>query len=86
MAMLALEPPPGTDPFAYVAIEYVSPSTLETFAACPRKWGWHKLDRLPKPQNKGAGFGDRVHKQHEGWLAFGRPYDLTTHEGEVARS
>ncbi len=74
----------GTLPLAPVVLDYVSPSALETFAACPRKWAWVKLDRVPKTQGAGAVLGSAVHEQHERWLRDATPYDLTTRAGELA--
>lgn len=78
------------DPFALVKVDYVSPSAIETFndaaGGCMRKWAWAKLDRSPKTENAAALTGTRTHSQHENWLQFGTPYDLTTHEGEIAQA
>lgn len=75
---------PQPAPLALVQLDSVSPSSLETFADCQRKWAWHKLDGIPKPQGAGAELGERVHGQQERWLKFGIPYDMTTREGEIA--
>ncbi len=80
----ALVAHPALDPFAPITIQYISPSALETFAACPRKWAWSKIDRIPKVQGAGAALGEAVHKQHEGWLRDATPYDMTTRAGELA--
>lgn len=82
--------PSGGDPFALVKVDYVSPSAIETFndaeGGCMRKWAWSKLDRAPKTENAAALTGTKTHGQHERWLQFGTPYDLTTHEGEIAQA
>lgn len=81
----SIEPAPGdADPFAVVNVAYISPSALETFDMCERKWAWSKLDRVPKIMGDSAALGDRVHKQHERWLGQGVPYDLSTREGALA--
>jgi hypothetical protein len=67
-----------------VTVAYVSPSALETFEMCERKWAWSKLDRLPKVMGDAAALGDGVHKQHEAWLGQGIPYDLTKRVGVLA--
>lgn len=77
---------PGAAPFAHVKIDYVSPSAIETFAMCERKWAWTKLDREAKTEGKAALLGTAVHSQHEAWLKHGTPYDLTKHEGEIAQA
>ena len=64
-----------------IAIEYVSPSAIETFCDCPRKWAHVKLGGAPKRQSKAAQLGSDVHGQHEAWLRDGIPYDRTTRAG-----
>lgn len=75
-----------SDAFALVKVAYVSPSAIETLTSCERKWAWSKLDKAPRTENPAALLGTKTHSQHEAWLQFGRPYDLTTHEGEIAQS
>jgi len=67
-----------------VNLAYISPSALETFEMCERKWAWSKLDRIPKVMGESAALGDAVHKQHERWLRDGIPYDLSKREGVLA--
>jgi hypothetical protein len=75
---------------APVSVAYVSPSAIETFddahGGCMRKWAWSKLDRLPKTEGAAAALGTAVHSQHEDWLRYGKPYDLTKREGEIAHA
>lgn len=51
----------------------VSPSQIETFSQCQRKWALDKIDRIPRPQNEAAAKGERVHKICEDWLRDGIP-------------
>lgn len=58
---------------------YVSPSQLDTFLSCQRKWAFEKIDGIRGPQNHSAAAGDRAHKVLEDWLQFGKPtYEATT--------
>lgn len=63
-----------------------SASQLETFALCPRKWAWAKIDGLPTRDSAATELGGAVHKQLERWLRDGTPLDLTTGAGEIAMS
>lgn len=67
-----------------ILIEYVSPSAIETYCDCPRKWGWPKLEGAPKRQSGAASLGSDVHTEHEGWLRDGIPYNRTTRAGVIA--
>jgi len=71
-------------PLAPVSLDYVSPSAIETFDLCPRKWGWSKLNRIPKVSSGAAQLGSDTHGQHERWLTVGTPYDRTTRAGMLA--
>ena len=46
----------------------ISPSQLETFELCPRKWWFLKKLRLPTRQQKGASFGTVLHGVIERYL------------------
>lgn len=72
------------DHLALLDLEYYSPSALETFAMCPRKWAFSKLDKVEKESSAAADLGTAVHEQHERWFRDGTPYDLTTRAGELA--
>lgn len=65
-------------------IRYVSPSAIDTWELCPRRWGFRRLDRIPEPPAPWLELGTAVHGQHEHRYIFGVPYDLTTREGELA--
>jgi len=52
---------------------YISPSQIETFRLCPRKWAYNKIDRIPQEQNQYAAFGEAVHAHRENWLISGVP-------------
>lgn len=54
-----------------------SPSQIETWQDCHRKWGLEKLDRLPKPQAKSAELGEAIHTQLESHL-LGKGLDFTS--------
>lgn len=48
-----------------------SPSQINDWIDCPRKWGFGKIDRLPRPQAASAAFGTVVHDLLEGHLKGG---------------
>lgn len=62
---------------------YYSPSQIETFAGCKRKWAFGTLGRMRVPQTRGQALGDEVHKQLENFLQ-GRPIDYTRESGYIA--
>lgn len=51
----------------------ISPSQVETFDLCARKWAYQKIDRIPSPQNAAAALGEAAHKHRENWLINGVP-------------
>lgn len=65
-------------------VKYWSPSAIETWMLCPRKWALTKIDRHPKITGKGAELGVQVHAQHEAYLTQGTPYDLQIRAGFLA--
>jgi hypothetical protein len=48
-----------------------SPSQIDTFDDCERKWAFAKIDRVPRTPNEAAAFGSRVHAIREKWLGEG---------------
>jgi hypothetical protein len=75
---------PQAHGFSAIKIDYFSPSSLETFHDCPRKWAYRKIDRAPEKPKPSALKGVRTHGQHERWLRDAIPYDMTKEEGEIA--
>lgn len=63
---------------------HASPSQIDTFELCPRKWAWDKIDGKPGKQNKYAAFGSRTHKILEAWFLNGTP-PPNTPEGKTAK-
>jgi hypothetical protein len=61
-----------------------SPSAVDTFDDCERKWAFSKIDRVPRVQHESAAFGTRVHALREKWLTEGIMPDDDTFEGKVA--
>lgn len=53
------------------AVPIYSPSQINDWLDCPRKWGFGKIDRLPRPQAASAAFGTVVHDLLEGHLKGG---------------
>lgn len=54
----------------------LSASQLKSFLACPRKWAFDKIDRVPRPDTPSTALGTRVHEILEDWLRDGTPPDL----------
>lgn len=54
----------------------LSASQLKSFLACPRKWAFDKIDRVPRPDTPSTALGTRVHTILEDWLRDGTPPDL----------
>lgn len=70
------EAPMSEVPVAPPATEFdiaISPSQVETFDLCARKWAYNKIDRIPSPQNAAAALGEAAHKHREDWLIHGIP-------------
>lgn len=57
-----------------------SPSAVETWLSCKRKWAWSKIAKVPKVDADSAMLGGEVHAQLEGYLA-GQPFDFTHPKG-----
>jgi hypothetical protein len=79
-------------PEVYVPDEGISPTALQTFELCARKWGFRKLCGL-KDRTAALDLGTLVHKQLElyyrGWVqpdgSYRRqPLDLSTYPGQLA--
>lgn len=60
-----------------------SPSSIDTYRDCQRKWAWNKLDKIKKPPNKYAQRGTDVHNVLESWLRDGIPIPQTD-AGKIA--
>lgn len=67
-----------------IRLAYVSPSSIETFASCPRKWAWRKLDGRQGKAKPSAALGSAMHGHLERWLTHGTPVDMTSKAGEMA--
>ena len=63
-----------------------SPTQVDTFEGCQRKWAWIYIAGLRGIQNESAALGSRVHKVIEDFFTLGTPIDMTTLEGEIAMS
>lgn len=63
----------------------LSPTQVDTYRLCPRKWGWGKRNGIKKPSNKYAKRGTDGHEVLDAWLARGEPPDLTTEIGKMVQ-
>lgn len=61
----------------------VSPSQVETFRLCERKWAFAKLDRIELPPNKYAQRGGDTHAVLEKWQKDGTRIDFDTDIGKI---
>lgn len=61
-----------------------SASQVRTAEDCLRKWGFDKLDRIPRIPHPSAALGSAVHAQLEVYLRDGTPLDLLTPAGRIA--
>lgn len=78
--LVAMGMAPST-PKTKVKLPVYSASQIETWGDCPRKWGWDKIDGLPRSTTAAAELGSRVHNQLERWLK-GQGFDF--HADHVA--
>lgn len=62
---------------------WLSPTQIDTYQLCPRKWGWIKLDGIKAPSNKYAERGSAVHKVAENWLEKGQEVDTSNEYGKI---
>ncbi len=61
-----------------------SVSQVRTAEDCLRKWGFDKLDRVPRIPHPSAALGSAVHASLEAYLRDGSPLDLLTLPGRIA--
>jgi hypothetical protein len=64
----------------------VSPSQLDFYKDCKRKWAWRYIARIPTAPNQWAALGSAVHRVLEDWLRDGTPPDRNTEVGAIALS
>ena len=53
----------------------LSASQIKAWRDCPRKWGFDKIDRVPRVERPALALGTRVHAILEDWLRNGTPPD-----------
>lgn len=63
---------------------YVSPSEMETWFLCKRKWAGIYIHGWRGPEKPAAAKGVRTHRHLEKYLRDGTPPDMSTEEGEIA--
>ncbi len=49
----------------------ISPSAIDTFRLCQRKWAFSKIDKLPDVPNRYAQFGLDGHALYQNWFTHG---------------
>jgi hypothetical protein len=64
----------------------LSPSEIESWVLCHRRWGWERLDGIRRPSSEAAELGTRVHAQLERWFRAGILPDPNLPEGKIAES
>lgn len=64
----------------------VSPSQLDFYRDCKRKWAWRYIAKIPTAPNQWAALGSAVHRVLEDWLRDGTPPDRNTEIGAIALS
>lgn len=64
------------------SFSYWSPSQVDTFTLCNRKWWFNKIMGLEIPQHPSAALGEKVHKELENYLEHGDPKVL----GPIAKA
>lgn len=62
--------------------DVTSPSAIEEFSLCPRKWAWKRIGKLSPPPGAGAALGTDLHAQAETYLAGGT-IDYTRPSGPI---
>jgi hypothetical protein len=63
----------------------LSPSQIDTYVSCRRKWAWKYIVGLHTPSNKSAALGTEVHGQLEKYLAGGH-IDFSKDSGYIAQA
>lgn len=65
----------------------ISPSEIESFILCQRRWGWERLDGIKTDRGSDAAeLGKAVHAQLEMWFKAGILPDPNTEAGRIAES
>ena len=54
-----------------------SPSQIETYVQCPRKWAFTAIEKLPRTDTPSTENGRVIHAMIEGWYANHAPLDFT---------
>lgn len=65
---------------------WISPTRLNQFAECPRRWAFHEIDRNRPPKNYGQVVGSGAHHCIEAHFKRGEKPDLATYEGRLAEA
>jgi len=65
----------GEDLFPDPDGDYISPSQIESWRLCRRKWAWNKIDKIQGLGNVAAEKGTIIHEVLEAWLKDGRAID-----------
>jgi hypothetical protein len=64
---------------------HYSPSQLETWLDCERKWGWRYIDGIKGESTPAAEWGTKAHEMLEKYLRDGTPLDFATDHDMASR-
>lgn len=72
----------GADPYVF------SPTQIDSFLLCQRKWAWRRIAKVETPAGPSAALGTRVHSVLEQYLGEGKRPDFVTDRqaAEIASS
>jgi hypothetical protein len=66
-------------------LDLYSPTQIDTWTLCKRKWAFKYIEKVETPQNASAALGTEVQdEQLDPYLATGRAFDFTRRSGEIA--
>lgn len=71
---------------AGLAVLKVSPSQIDLFRKCPRKWAWAYIHGFREEDTPSTLLGKEVHKVLEEYLRDGKKIDGTTRPGAIAQA
>ena len=67
-----------------IVVAFISPSQINTWRECPRKWGWQKINRLESPTTPAQQFGTDTHQELEDYFVKQVVPNQMTEAGRLA--